>query len=154
MRGAPQSGLAMLICRIRSRSLPSSCWRRTRLSASSLARDLKSERSAYASSFSHSAMQRQRTRFHATCHTDRIFGNDTGPNSFANLDGLAWPEGAWGTGSDRGLRGEYQVLRSDSQSDASLRGEPAPEAVTYPARGLAAVIAPESSYAVQIHLQS
>ena len=66
----------MLICRIRSRSSPSSCWRRTRFSASSLARDLKSERSAYASSLSHSAMRRQRTQFYATCHTDRIFGND------------------------------------------------------------------------------
>src|SRR5271157_1597676 len=53
------------------------CWQRTRFSASSLARDLKRERSAYGSSFSHSAMRRQRTRFHATCHTDRIFGNDT-----------------------------------------------------------------------------
>jgi hypothetical protein len=51
------------------------CWRRTRFSASSLARDLKSERSAYASS-SHSAMRRQRTQFYATCHTDRILGND------------------------------------------------------------------------------
>jgi hypothetical protein len=39
---------------------------------------LKSERSAYASSFSHSAMRRQRTQFYATCDTDRILGNDNG----------------------------------------------------------------------------
>ena len=67
---------------LRSRML--SCRRRTRFSASSLARDLKSERSVYPSSFSHSAMRRQPTR--PACHTDPIFGNDNGsrtssPNS-------------------------------------------------------------------------
>jgi hypothetical protein len=81
----------MLICRIRSRSSPSSCWRRTRLSASSLARDLKSERSAYASSFSHSAMRRQRTRFHATCHTDRIFGNERATICIRPIDRIGRP---------------------------------------------------------------